>query len=117
MNYERNKAQVAFLSATERAPSQEGAPLVTLGGSLKNCLQGARSFTGERAPPQESVPLLKRVRPFRLQRALSEFAHRGRALSQESAPLLRRARPFSGGHTLLAQGAHQELTKIRHNFA
>jgi hypothetical protein len=87
-------------------------PWWPMGGSLKNCLQGARSFTGEHAPPQESAPPLTRARPFRLQRALSKFAHRGRALSQESAPLLMRARPSCpGGSSRIDQA------KIRHSFA
>jgi hypothetical protein len=102
MNYERNKAQVAFLSAMERASSQEGAPLVTLGGLTQKLLAGgtllhrrARPSSGERALSHEGAPFLTRARPFQLQRALSNVAHRGHAPSQESAPLLRRARPFS----------------------
>ncbi len=101
-------------------------PWWPMGGSLKNCSQGARSCSGERAPPQESAPQLRKARPSSRGRALvnckglfQKFAHRGRAPVQESAPLLRRACPFSWGHALLAQGAHQEINqaKIRHSFA
>jgi hypothetical protein len=100
-------------------PSQEGAPLVTHGGLTQKLLAGGALLLRRARPSQESAPLLKRARPFQLQRTLSKVAHRGRALSQESAPLLRRARPFSGGHALLAQGAHSEINqaRIRHNFA
>ncbi len=38
MNHERNKAQVAYWFAMERAPSQEGVPLVTLGGLTQKLL-------------------------------------------------------------------------------
>jgi hypothetical protein len=89
MNHERNKAQVAYLSAMERAPAQESAPLMTHGGLTQKLLTGG-------------ALLLRRARPRSRGRALfdckglfQKFAHRGRALSQESAPLLRRARPFS----------------------
>jgi hypothetical protein len=97
------------------------------GGRTLSDPWGAHSKTAccGRAPSQESAPLLRRARPlswgrpFQLQRALLNVAHRGRALSQESALLLRRACPFSGGHALLAQWAHSEINqaKIRHNFA
>jgi len=66
MNHERTKAQVAYLFAMGRAPSQEGAPLVTLRGLTQKLLAGgalllrrARPFSGERAPSQEGVPLLE----------------------------------------------------------
>ncbi len=113
MNHERTKAQVAYLSVMERAPSQEGAPLVTLGGLTQKLLAGGALFL-RRAHPFSGGRAL-----FDWQRALSKVAHRERALSQESAPLLRRARPFSGGHALLAQGAHPRIdqARIRHNFA
>jgi hypothetical protein len=96
MNYERNKAQVAYLSAMERAPAHESAPLVTLWGAHSKIAHM------ERAPAQESAPHLRRARPRSRGRALfdrkglfQKFAHRERVPAQESTPLLRRARPFS----------------------
>ncbi len=98
MNHERNKAQVAYLSAMECAPSQESAPLVTLEGLTQKLLtggallhRGVRPSSGERALSHEGAPF---------SRALSEICSQGarsfsgeRAPSQESAPLLMRARP------------------------
>ena len=67
MKHERNEAQVAYLSVMERAPSQEGAPLVTHGGLTQKLLTGgalllrrARPTSGERAPPHEGTPFLPR---------------------------------------------------------
>jgi hypothetical protein len=113
MNHERNKAQVAYLSVRERAPSQEGAPLVTLGGLTQKLLAGGalllrrvRPYSGGRAPSQEGAP-------FSIGKGLFQKLLTGGAL------LLRGARPFSGGHALLAQGAHPRIdqARIRHNFA
>ncbi len=63
MNHERNKAQVAYLSAMERAPAQESAPLVTHGGLTQKLLAGsallhrrARPTSGERTPTHEGAP-------------------------------------------------------------
>ena len=67
MNHERNKAQAAYLSAMERAPAHESAPLVTLGGLTQRLLTGGalllrreRPTSGERAPPHEGTPFLPR---------------------------------------------------------
>jgi hypothetical protein len=113
MNHERNKAQVAYLSARERAPSQEGVPLVTLGGAHSKIAHRGR------APSQGSAPLLRSARPSSRGRALfnckglfQKFAHRGRAPSQGSAPLLRRARPSCPGGSSRINKA-----RIRHSFA
>jgi hypothetical protein len=108
MNHERTKAQVAYLFAMGRAPSQEGAPLVLRGLTQKWLAGGAL--------------LLRRARPFSGGRALVDYLI-GRGLSQKlltgGAHLLRRARPFSGGRALLAQGAHPRLTRpeVGHNSA
>ncbi len=90
MNHERNKAQAAYLSAMERAPAQEGAPLVTLGGLTQNLLTGgalllrrARPTSGERAPAHEGAPFSIAKGSFR-------------NLLTGGALLLRRARPCSG---------------------
>ena len=112
MNYERNKAQVAYLSAMERAPSQEGAPLVTLGGLTQKLLAGgalllrrAHPIPGGRAPSQEGEP-------FSIGKGLFQKLLTGGAL------FLRRARPFSGeralsqeGTPFLPRGLIQKLTK------
>ena len=89
MNHERNKAQVAYLFTMGRAPSQEGAPLVTLRGLTQKLLAGgalllrrARPFSGGYAPSQEGAPLLRRVRPFSGGRALVDYLI-GRGLSQK----------------------------------
>jgi hypothetical protein len=62
MNHERNKAQVAYLFTMGRAPSQEGAPLVTLRGLTQKLLAGG-------------ALLLRRVRPFSGGCAPSQGAH------------------------------------------
>jgi hypothetical protein len=118
MNHERNKAQVAYLSAMELAPSQEGAPLVTLGVLTQKLLAGgallhrrARPTSGERAPSHEGAPFSIAKGSFKCcsQGALSFL--RERAPSQESVPLLRRAHPSCpGGSSRIDQA------KIRHNF-
>ncbi len=104
MNHERNKAQVAYLSAMEHAPAQESAPLVTLGGLTQKLLtggallhRGARPSSGERALAHEGAPFHTRARPSQLQRALPEICSQGarsftgeRAPSHEGTPFLPR---------------------------
>ena len=104
MNHERNKAQVAYLSAMERAPSQEGAPLVTLGGLTQKLLTGgvllhrrARPSSGERAPAHEGAPFLIAKGSFKVCSQGARSFSGERAPSQERAPFLRRARPSSPG--------------------
>jgi hypothetical protein len=101
MNHERTKAQVAYLFAMGCAPSQEGAPLVTLRGLTQKLLAGG-------------ALLLRRARPFSGGRALVDCPI-GRGLSQKlltgGAHLLRRAPPLSGGRALFGRGLIQKLTK------
>jgi hypothetical protein len=104
MNHERNKAQVAFLSAMERAPAQESAPLVTLGGLTQKLLtggallhRGGRPSSGERALPHEGAPFSIAKGSFRNLLTGGALLHRGarpssgeRALTHEGTPFLPR---------------------------
>jgi hypothetical protein len=104
MSHERNKAQVAYLFAMERAPVQESAPLVAHGGLTQKLLAGgallhrrAHPTSVERAPAQGSAPLPRRARSFRLQKSSFKVCSQGarsflgeRAPSHEGVPFLAR---------------------------
>ena len=119
MNHERNKAQVAYLSAMERAPSQESRPLVTLGGLTQKLLTGgalllrrAGPSSGERAPAHEGAPLSIAKGSFKVCSQGARSFSGERAPSQERAPLLMRARPSCPGGS-----SEIDQAKIRHSFA
>ncbi len=95
MNHERNKAQVAYLSAMERAPSQEGVPLVTLGGLTQKLLTGgvllhrrALPSSGERALSHGGAPFSIAKGSFKICSQGARSFSGERAPSQESAPIL-----------------------------
>ena len=112
MNYERSKAQVAYLSAMECAPSQESAPLVTLEGLTQKLLTGGALLHRGARPSSGERPLSHEGAPFSI--AKGSF----RNLLTGGALFLRRARPFSGecapsheGTPFLPRGLIQKLSK------